>query len=78
MTISKDEDIKAEYTPTEYIIKVDDKIGGSVTAKMGSTIVTKATIGEEITQEIIPAEGYEYVENSLTVTNMSEGTTVTV
>lgn len=77
-SISKDEDIKAEYTPTEYIIKVDDKIGGSVTAKMGSTIVTKATIGEEITQEIIPAEGYEYVENSLTVTNMSEGTTVTV
>ena len=55
--------ITADYKQL-YTITIPTMTGGSVTANMD-----KAPAGEEITLTIFPAEGYEYVEGTLTVTN---------
>ena len=55
--------ITADYKQL-YTITIPTMTGGSVTANMD-----KAPAGEEITLRIFPAEGYEYVEGTLTVTN---------
>ena len=55
--------ITADYKQL-YTITIPTMPGGSVTANMD-----KAPAGEEITLTIFPAEGYEYVEGTLTVTN---------
>ena len=61
---AEDVTVTATFKQIEYVITIPTMPGGSVTANMD-----KAPAGEEITLTIFPAEGYEYVEGTLTVTN---------
>jgi len=47
------------YTYTGYDITVEESENGTVTVKTGTLPITKASVGQEVTVEIAPDDGYE-------------------
>lgn len=73
---AKNVTVSGSFSKVDYTITKVDSEGGSFTVKNNGEEVTKAQIGETITLEATPAEGYQF--DKWTVTNESTSSTVYV
>lgn len=73
---AQDVTVSGSFSKVDYTITKVDSEGGSFTVKNNGEEVTKAQIGETITLEATPAEGYQF--DKWTVTNESTNSTVYV
>ncbi|MDY3893781.1 MAG: FN3 associated domain-containing protein [Candidatus Cryptobacteroides sp.] len=73
---AQDVTVSGSFSKVDYTITKVDSEGGSFTVKNNGVEVTKAQIGETITLEATPEEGYQF--DKWTVTNESTSSTVYV
>ncbi|MCI6112247.1 MAG: chitobiase/beta-hexosaminidase C-terminal domain-containing protein [Rikenellaceae bacterium] len=73
---AKNVTVSGSFSKVDYTITKVDSEGGSFIVKNNGVVVTKAQIGETITLEATPAEGYQF--DKWTVTNESTNSTVYV